>query len=214
MDGPSHNPAVLPPGLPVPSDDGAAAHLTGAALPDLALESTAGHAVGLSDPSAIGARAVLFLYPRTGVPGQPPSPGFAGEPWDSIPGARGCTPQSCGFRDLHGRFADLGVRVWGVSTNSPEHQAEFKARNHVPFDFLSDRGLRLVGSMRLPTFEFPVESGGPTTLMRRMAWYVTAGADGNMVIRRVWYPVFPADTNAAIVLAWLSENSRARRDHP
>lgn len=199
-----HNPSKLPPGLPVPSDDGACVHLARAALPAISLASTGGARVELS---ALNSPTVLFFYPRTGVPGQPPSPGFAGEEWDSIPGARGCTPQSCGFRDLHSRFAALGVRVYGVSTNTTEHQREFKARNHVPFEFLSDSELRLTRAMKLPTFEFPVESGGPTTLLKRMAWYVEPDSLGAPRIAKVWYPVFPPDQNAATVLAWLTRRA-------
>jgi peroxiredoxin/ribosomal protein S18 acetylase RimI-like enzyme len=209
-----NDPTALPPALPAPIDDGAAAHLRGRRLPDLALRSTAESDgpspadLSLGDPDAIGRRAVLFFYPRTGVPGQPPSLGFSGETWDSIPGARGCTPQSCGFRDLHASFDRLGVRVWGVSTNTTHHQREFKYRMHVPYELLSDSRLELTRAMSLPTFEFPVESGGPTTLLHRMAWYVEHDAAGVMRIRHVWYPVFPPDRNAAELLSWLT----ARRE--
>lgn len=141
---------------------------------------------------------VFFFYPRTGVSGQPPSLGFGGETWESIPGARGCTAQSCGFRDLYAQFQMLGVNVLGISTSTIEHQSEFKRRQHIPFEFLSDSGLRLTKGMSLPTFEFPVESGGPTTLLRRMAWYCERS-----VIRKVWYPVFPPDECAANVLEWI-----------
>lgn len=197
----------LPADLPVPIDDGAARHLLGMVLPGIALESTAGDCVRLDDADRLGKRAVIFFYPRTGVPGQPPSLGFSGEEWDSIPGARGCTPQSCGFRDLHERFLEHGVRVWGLSTNTIGHQREFKARTHIPFEFLSDSGLELVKELRLPTFAFPVESGGPTMLIHRMVWYVEPDARGRLAIPRVWYPVFPPDRCAAVVLEWL-EGSR------
>ncbi|MBX3359629.1 MAG: GNAT family N-acetyltransferase [Phycisphaeraceae bacterium] len=189
------SPYSLPPDLPVPTDDGAAAHLLHAALPDLPLPSTGG--LGINLRALATEPAVLFFYPRTGIPGQPPSLGLSGEDWDSIPGARGCTPQSCGFRDLHAQFASLGVRVLGVSTNTTDHQREFIERNHIPFDLLSDADLRLTRALNLPTFEFPVESGGPTTLIRRMAWFAHAGR-----IRKVWYPVFPPDRNAEVVLEW------------
>ena len=182
----------LPPGLPEPIDDGGAAHLPGAVIPDLSLPSTSGGRVALRDLAA--RPAVLFFYPRTGVPGEPPGPG-----WDLIPGARGCTPQSCAFRDLHSSFTELGVRVAGVSTQDTGYQREFAARNHVPFDLLSDAALGLTRALRLPTFEFPVKSGGGTTLMKRMAWYVVGGR-----IRKVWYPVFPPNENAANVLGWLT----------
>lgn len=198
----THDPTKLPPGLPVPSDDGACLHLPRTALPALALPTTAGGNVSLAH---LAKPTVLFFYPRTGVPGQAPSLGFHGEEWDSIPGARGCTPQSCGFRDLHSQFVARGVEVFGVSTNTVDHQSEFKARNHVPFDFLSDVDLALTRAMRLPTFEFPVESGGPDTLIQRMAWFVERDAASTVRIRRVWYPVFPPHENAARVLAWLAQ---------
>jgi peroxiredoxin len=150
------------------------------------------------DLAALSARpAVLFFYPRTGEHGR-----SAGPEWDLIPGARGCTPQSCGFRDLHGDFRALGVAVAGVSTQTTAYQREFAERNHVPFALLSDADLRLTRALRLPTFEFPVASGGPTTLIRRMAWYLDGGR-----IRHVWYPVFPPDRNAETVLAWLRGRS-------
>lgn len=187
----------LPADLPVPVDDGAADHLIGAPLPDLSLPCTSGVPVLLS---GLLAPTVLFLYPRTGVPGERVGRGFHGEAWDEIPGARGCTPQSCAFRDIHAEFRALGAAVYGVSTQTAAFQQEFKAREHIPFDYLSDHDLRLVRALRLPTFEFPVATGGPTTLIRRMSWLVEGGR-----IARVWYPVFPPNQNAATVLAWLRQ---------
>jgi peroxiredoxin len=189
---------TLPPDLPVPVDDGAADHLRGAVVPSLALPSTGGGVVDLARRAA--APAVLFFYPRTGGRGH-----GSGPDWDAIPGARGCTPQSCGFRDLHAEFRALGVTVAGVSTQTTAYQREFAERNHVPFELLSDAGLALTRVLRLPTFEWTAESwltagDGPTTLIKRMAWYVDGGR-----IRHVWYPVFPPDRNAATVLAWLGE---------
>jgi peroxiredoxin len=182
---------TLPRDLPVPVDDGAADHLRGAAVPSLVLGSTAGAAVNLA--ALASGPAVLFFYPRTGEQGK-----SAGPEWDLIPGARGCTPQSCGFRDLHGEFRALGVAVAGVSTQTTAYQREFVERNHVPFSLLSDADLALTRALRLPTFEFPVTSGGLTTLIRRMAWFLESGR-----IARVWYPVFPPDRNAEMVLTWL-----------
>jgi peroxiredoxin len=212
----SHCPLELPEGLPAPVDDGAAAHLTGAILPRVPLRSTSGLWVAVSD---LTRPTVLFFYPRTGVPGQPPALGYAGEAWDSIPAARGCTPQSCGYRDLHGEFAALGVQVYGVSTSTTEHQREFAARMRMPFEMLSDSDLALVTALKLPTLRFPVESGGPDTLIRRMAWYVEPSRVAPVEQRkrrkplpapppeprivRVWYPVFPADQNAREVWAWV-----------
>lgn len=207
----SHDPTVLPDKLPVPQDDGGCDHLLtspGNRLPpELEMECTDGAWHRLVDLTT--GPTVLFFYPRTGVPGQPPNRGFSGEDWDDIPGARGCTPQSCGFRDLAAEFLSLGVRVLGVSTNTREHQLEFKRRMHVPFEFLSDRDLRLTRAMHLPTFEFPVESGGPTTLFKRMAWFVEPDEAGAVRIAKVWYPVFPSSQNAQTVLAWL--RTRAER---
>lgn len=190
------SPYVLPPNLPVPMDDGACDHLRGLRLPAISLPSTSGRLVDLARD--ITGRAVLFFYPRTGVPGEPPNLGFHAEEWDSIPGARGCTPHSCGFRDWHDDFQRLGVRVFGVSTSVTDHQREFVARIHMPFEMLSDADLVLTRLLKLPTFDFPVESGGPNTLIQRMAWYVEDG-----VIEKAFYPVFPPDKNAVQVLSWV-----------
>ena len=188
----------LPPDLPVPEDDGAASHLTGTALPELSLPSTQGGTVLLQGLD----RCVLFFYPRTGLPERP-----ADAAWDLIPGARGCTPQSCGYRDLHGEFLALGARVFGVSTQTTEYQRAFAERNHIPFPILSDARLEVTRVMRLPTFEFDIDrryapgsGGGPNTLIKRMSWYVERG-----VIRKVWYPVFPPNTNAEQVLSLLRQ---------
>jgi peroxiredoxin len=191
---------TLPSELPVPEDDGAADHLRGADVPSLALPSTSGMTVDLA--RLAGAAAVLFFYPRTGGRGK-----SSGSDWDLIPGARGCTPQSCGFRDLHTEFRALGVAVAGISTQTTAYQREFVERNHVSFDLLSDAELSLTRALRLPTFEWGATewvatAGGPTTLIKRMAWYVDGGQ-----IRHVWYPVFPPDKNAASVLAWLRARS-------
>ena len=187
---------TLPPDFPKPTDDGACDHLPGSRVPSIRLASTGG---GMVDLAGVAKRpAVFFFYPRTGEPGK-----VAGPEWDAIPGARGCTPQSCGFRDLHREFTKLGVAVHGISTQDTDYQREFVARNHVPFDLLSDRDLLLTRALRLPTFEYPVVGGGPTTLIKRMAWFVDRGA-----IERIWYPVFPPDRNAGTVLAWFHERGR------
>lgn len=206
-----HDPTFLPPGLPVPIDDGACDHLVGTLLPPIELGCTGPASINLHRfrTDARLSEAVLFFYPRTGVPGQPPSLGFDGAEWDTIPGARGCTPQSCGFRDQHAQFERLGVTVFGVSTNTVEHQAEFAGRMHIPFPLISDSSLQLTRGLRLPTFEFPVESGGPTTLLHRMAWFVAQGR-----VQKVWYPVFPPNENASRVLAWLNARPRVRPATP
>jgi peroxiredoxin len=182
---------TLPPDLPVPVDDGACGHLFGAVVPSVSLWSTGGRQVDLAEVAR--GRAVLFFFPRTGRPDEPAPAG-----WDAIPGARGCTPQSCAFRDAYHEFRALGVSVYGVSTQTTEHQDEFARRTALPYELLSDQNLELTRALRLPTFEFPVRSGGPDTLIKRLALFVAGGR-----IRRVWYPVFPPDRNAADVLAWL-----------
>jgi len=176
-----HDPYVLPAGLPVPVDDGGADHLTGAELPDLVLPSSQG-AVNVRDFD------VLYVYPRSGKPGQPSLPG-----WDEIPGARGCTPQSCGFRDHNAELAALGKRVAGLSAQSLEDQVEFAERNRMPFPVISDEWLNLARDPGLPTFD--VEG---LTLYKRLALVANGGR-----IVKVFYPVFPPDRNAEEVLAWL-----------
>ncbi len=176
----------LPAGLPVPEDDGAADHLEGSPLPDLALPSTQGGSLPLVE--AAGSRLVAYVYPRTGVPGQPSPTG-----WDDIPGARGCTPQSCAYRDALAEFRQLGAAVLGISAQSPTEQREFAEREHIPFPLLSDPDLALAEALRLPTFEV-----GGTALYKRLTFVAKAGR-----IVRVFYPVFPPDRNAGEVLSWL-----------
>jgi len=176
----------LPPDLPVPEDDGAADHLGGAAIPNLDLASTQDESANLA--LLAQGRLVAYVYPRTGVPGRPLSAG-----WDEIPGARGCTPQSCAFRDSLAQFTELGAAVVGISAQSPAEQLEFAQREHIPFPLLSDSGLMLVDALRLPTFE--VEGH---TLFRRLTLIAEAGK-----IVKAFYPVFPPDRNASAVLSWL-----------
>jgi peroxiredoxin len=180
-----HGYANLPPDLPVPVDDGAADHLPGTELPSIALPSTDGE----TDLAALGrGLLVVYVYPRTGIPGEPLPDG-----WDDIPGARGCTPQSCAYRDTQAEFAELGAAVAGISAQTPAEQAEFAAREHIPFPLLSDAGLRLAGQLGLPTFE-----AGGLTLYRRLTLIARRGR-----IEKAFYPVFPPDRNAAEVLGWL-----------
>ncbi len=181
-----HDPTFLPPDIPVPQDDGAARHLTGMKLPDIALAATSGPAVNLSK---LKGRTVLYVYPRTGVPGVDAPPG-----WDDIPGARGCTPQSCGFRDHFAELKALGVAgVYGLSTQDTGYQREAVERLHLPFPILSDADLKLARAIDLPTF---LTSG--MTLFKRMALVIDDGA-----IVKAFYPVFPPDKNAQEVVAWL-----------
>ncbi|HET7574100.1 MAG TPA: redoxin family protein [Solirubrobacterales bacterium] len=180
--------AALPPDLPVPEDDGGADHLPGMRLPALTLPSTQDGELDL--PNLAAERLVAYLYPRTGVPGVPLPDG-----WDDIPGARGCTPQSCAYRDALAEFERHGATVVGISAQAPAAQAEFAAREHIPFPLLSDENLRLADALRLPTFE--VEG---TRLYRRLTLIAESGR-----IVKALYPVFPPDRDAAEVLAWLSE---------
>ncbi len=181
-----HDPTYLPSGIPVPQDDGAARHLTGRKLPDLALPATRGGAINLS---LLAGRTVLYIYPRTGVPGVDLPPG-----WDDIPGARGCTPQSCGFRDHFAELKALGVsHLFGLSTQDTDYQREAAERLHLPFAILSDAKLAFARALGLPTF-----SVAGMTLLKRMALVIDDG-----VIVKVFYPVFPPDKNAAEVVAWL-----------
>lgn len=197
------DPTTLPANLPAPVDDGAAAHLLDAAVPPIELPSTL---AGDIDLAKLTSRpAVIFFYPRTGVPGKSPPSLSDGTPWDLVPGMRGCTPQSCGYRDLIIEFRALGVTVAAISTQSPEYQREFAQRMHIPFPILSDHRLRLTRAMRLPSIDMPVEVGGPSTLLRRMSWYCVEER-----IQRVWYPVFPPNEDAQRVLDWLGAHAPSR----
>jgi peroxiredoxin len=181
-----HNPQVLPPNIPVPQDDGAARHLAGMKVPDLALPATTGAPVNLSK---LKGRTVVYIYPRTGVPGIDPPDG-----WDQIPGARGCTPQSCSFRDHFGELTRLGVgQLYGLSTQNTDYQREAATRLHLPFPILSDEALALTGALKLPTF-----TAAGMTLLKRMALVIDDGK-----ITKAFYPVFPPDKNAADVVAWI-----------
>ena len=185
----AHNPQFLPPGIPAPTDDGAARHLPGAQWPDLPLPATEGPPVNLA---RLKGRIVLYIYPRTGVPGVDLPPG-----WDGIPGARGCTPQSCSFRDHYGELRQLGVAsVFGLSTQDSGYQREAAQRLHLPFQILSDEKLGAAKALNLPTF-----SVAGMTLLKRMALIIDDG-----MISKVFYPVFPPDRNAEEVIAWLQSS--------
>ena len=191
MAGVLHDPNVLPEALPIPEDDGAARHLTGMRLSDIVLTATDGAQVNLSK---LPGRTVVYVYPRTGRPGQALPTG-----WDAIPGARGCTPQSCGFRDHFDELKKLGVdALFGLSTQDSAYQREAAERLHLPFAILSDADLKLTNAMRLPTFDVD-----GMTLLKRMAWVIDQG-----VIAHVFYPVFPPDRSAAEVVGWLAGKAR------
>ena len=191
-----HDPTVLPDDLPAPQDDGAARHLTGAKLPDIALPATDGTQVDLA---GLQGRTVVYIYPRTGRPGQALPTG-----WNDIPGARGCTPQSCSFRDHFAELKRLGVaQLFGLSTQDLDYQREAAERLHLPFAILSDADFRLTDALKLPTFEVD-----GMRLIKRMAWVIDDG-----VITHVFYPVFPPDRSAEEVVEFLqaSKNLQASK---
>jgi peroxiredoxin len=183
------DPYVLPADLPVPVDDGAADHLDGRSIPVLALPSTAGPEIDLA--AAAQGTLVLYVYPRTGKPGEPLPPG-----WDEIPGARGCTPQSCAFRDHYGELRSLGADVLGLSAQGIADQIEFAERVGLPYPILSDPQLSLAAALDLPTFEV-----AGMMLYRRLTLIARKGR-----IEKVFYPSFPPDRNAVEVAGWLTES--------
>jgi peroxiredoxin len=187
----TYDPTVLPPDLPAPEDDGAADHLPGKAVPSVELQSTDGPV----DVAELAQElTVLYCYPRTGRPGEPPSP-----VWDLTPGARGCTPQSLGFRDAHQELTSLGARVFGVSAQPLEDQREFAARVELPYPVLSDPELRLADALGLPTFEFE-----GARLYKRITLTLEEGR-----VAHAFYPVFPPNENAAEVTRWLRDRRPA-----
>lgn len=189
----SDNLYELPKDLPVPVDDGACDHLSGMRLPAVPLKSTAGHIVDLA---SLPGKTVVYCYPRTGKPDEEPPRG-----WNEIPGARGCTPQSCAFRDHHKELQATGARLFGLSTQSTEYQREAVERLRLSFELLSDSELAFAGALRLPTFK--VES---MVLIKRLTLILLDGQ-----VEKVFYPVFPPDKNAREVMEWLSRNPLAPR---
>jgi peroxiredoxin len=178
--------------IPAPADDGGAKHLAGVQIPDVALPATDGTSVSLAQ---LAGRVIVFAYPRTGEPGKP----SLVDGWDMIPGARGCTPQTCAFRDLHKVLIEAGAAcVFGLSTQDTAYQRAAVERLHLPFPLLSDEKLALTKALRLPTMQ-----AAGLTLIKRLAMVVDDGK-----ITKVFYPVFPPDRNAADVLAWLEEHRR------
>ncbi|MEM9356774.1 MAG: peroxiredoxin [Pseudomonadota bacterium] len=178
--------------IPAPQDDDLASHLVGLSLPSVSLQSTSGKNVDLGRLEGI---TVIYAYPMTGRPDRSLPDG-----WDMLPGARGCTPQSCAFRDHFAELRELGVsNVFGLSTQTPEYQKEAAERLHLPFELLSDSGLNLAGALNLPMFEVD-----GMQLLKRLTMIVS-----RREIEHVFYPVFPPDRNAADVMQWLK--SRASR---
>jgi len=186
----AQNPYELPNNLPAPEDDGAADHLPGMRLPPVSLASTSG---GVVDLSALPGRTVVYCYPMTGRPDRSLPTG-----WDEIPGARGCTPQSCSFRDHHAELRALGAGVFGLSTQDTDYQREAATRLHLPFALLSDAELAFAGALGMPTFE--VEG---MVLLKRLTLVIDEGW-----IEKVFYPVFPPDRSAEEVVEWLEDLER------
>jgi peroxiredoxin len=182
----------LPKDLPVPIDDGACDHLPGLTLPSVALPSTWGPTV---NPAEIPGWVVIYCYPMTGRPDRALPDG-----WDQIPGARGCTPQSCSFRDHYRELQALNTRVFGVSTQTTEYQREAAERLHLPFGLLSDSSLSFAQSLQLPMFQVKG--------MRLMKRVTLIAKDGQIV--KHFYPVFPPDRNIDDVLAWLRVQATVR----
>lgn len=176
----------LPANLPRPVDDGSADHLQGMPIPKVSLPSTMARRVDLSTLTA--QRTVLYCYPMTGVPGKPLPEG-----WDMMPGARGCTPQTCNFRDQYRELLDLQAEVFGISTQTTEYQREMAERLHLPFEILSDAEFQLCDALRLPTFEID-----GMRLMKRLTMIVRGGH-----VEYVFFPVFPPNESAADVIRWI-----------
>lgn len=181
----------LPDGLPVPEDDGAADHLPGMKMPEVSLLATDGTTVGLQD---LPPRTVIYIYPLTGRPDEDVIP----DGWEDVPGARGCTPESRGFRSHYDELRDNGVgEVFGLSTQSTEYQREARDRLDLPFELLSDAKWKLANDLDLPTFTIEGDD-----YLKRLTLVVTSGR-----IEHVFYPIFPPDEHANDVLKWVQETS-------
>jgi peroxiredoxin len=196
----THDPTQLPANLPRPADDGAADHLRGASVPAIALPATRGNALRIDRVPAGFDRLIVYAYPMTGLPGVESPPG-----WEEIPGARGCTPESCGFRDHAADLAAAGATVMGLSTQSSGYQAEAADRLRLPFPLLSDERLELSQALGLPTFSIEVDrahdGGGTKLVLKRLTLVIRDGR-----VEHVFYPVFPPDLHASEVLAWVTAN--------
>ena len=186
----SHDPYTLPPDLAVPEDDGAADHLTGAVIPRLELPTTDQRALDLAE--AAQRLLVLYIYPRTGKPGVEMPAG-----WDDIPGARGCTPQSCAFRDLHAEISAAGAHTLGLSAQSVAEQHEVVERLHLPYALASDPLLTVADALGLPTFEV-----APIGRLYKRLTFIARGG----VIEHVLYPIFPPGSDATEVVNWLTQH--------
>jgi peroxiredoxin len=181
----------IPADLPVPVDDGACRHLPGMHVPMITLVSTANRRVNMAE--AARERTVVYCYPRTGKPGAAIPKG-----WDEIPGARGCTPETCSFRDHYKQLRELKTQVFGLSSQTTEYQQEVVQRLHLPFEILSDADFAFTNALRLPTFEFE-----GVRLLKRLTLILASGK-----IEKVFYPVFPPDKHAEEVVAWLAKHQQ------
>jgi peroxiredoxin len=181
----------VPSNLPVPHDDGACDHLFGLEVPSLRLSATTGGEICLGE--AATRWTVIYAYPRTGLPDQDSPPG-----WDEIPGARGCTPQNCTFRDHHAELQSLGATVYGLSCQSTPYQLEMATRLRLPYPILSDEDLQFARALRLPTFRY-----ADWTLLKRLSLIL----EGRRIVHLI-YPVFPSNADAPKVLAWLRARNR------
>jgi len=190
------NPMTLPDNLPRPEDDGGAAHLNGKRMPSLVLKSTLGEPVDLS---VLPGRVIVYAYPMTGVPGVELPPG-----WNDIPGARGCTPQTLSFQNEKEVFSELGVTIFGLSTQTPSYQKELSGRLDLSFPILSDDKFILIDALHLPTMTV-----ADMRLIKRLTLVIDNG-----VIVHVFYPVFPPNESAAQTLAWLRQNPMPGTYHP
>src|SRR5262245_11565967 len=188
----------LPENLPIPQDDGACDHLRGSMLPSVGLRATFGSTVDLSKEGQPW--LVVYCYPRTGRPHQEPLGGAAA--WNAIPGARGCTPQSCAYPDHYGELTALDATVYGLSTQDTDYQSEAVQRLHLPFPLLSDARLEFARALRLPTFTF-----AGLELIKRLTLIARGGR-----IEEVLYPVFPSDADAGRVIEWLTSRSGGRAE--
>jgi peroxiredoxin len=183
------NLSELPNNLPIPQDDGAADHLKGMHIPEISLHATMGKQL---NPGEIEGRLVIYCYPMTGQPNV-----ALPEGWDQIPGARGCTPQSCSFRDHYQELRSLGAEVVGLSAQSTQYQQEMADRLHLPFPVLSDENYQFQRALHLPTF-----TAAGMTLLKRITLIANDG-----LIEAVHYPIFPSDSDPAWVIHYLKTNN-------
>lgn len=188
----AHNPLDLPNNLPAPIDDGACNHLLGLEIPAITLKTTDNTSIDISKLKGV---VVIYCYPRTGRPGISPPEG-----WDNLPGARGCTPQSCAFKDQYTAFISKGIQVFGLSTQDTVYQQEAVERLHLPFPLISDNNLIFTNTLRLPTFTIQ-----KIELIKRLTLVCVNGK-----IEKVFYPVFPPDKNAVEVMDWIHQHECMR----